>query len=318
MPDAVDVVHNMCAYLALGSADEVISELAKLQHGVVAYRQLIALGVARREVDHRAVRGRLHRVHRGVYAVGPAALSLKGRWMAAVLAAGPGAVLSHRTAAALWELRPQRSGPIQVTAPGRRRGPRDIRLHRAELPDDEHTTRDGIPVTTPARTALDMATELAPRYLERLINAIDYQRLVDRTSLAALVRRYPRRAGTPAIGAILETRALPTDTDMEADYLAFCDEFGVPRPDDTQVKRRHGGRVTRADAIYEGPRVIVELDGGSHRTEAAFHDDRERDRRNLVAGWRTIRVTVRHLRYERAELAADMLIVLRGAFSPAV
>jgi hypothetical protein len=300
--------------------DQVIAALAELQHGVVAYRQLIALGVTRDEIEHHAGCGRLHRIHRGVYAVGHVALTQKARWMAAVLAAGPGAVLSHRSAAALWELRKQWRGPIEVTVPKHRRAPRGVRLRRSALPEDERTTCDNIPVTTPNRTALDLAAELLPQQTERLINEIGYRHLVDPLPLAALLHRYPRRRGTPAIRAALGKKALPTETDMEADYLAFCDEFDIPRPDATQRRQSVHGRVTRADCVYEQPRILVELDGGSHRTDERFNSDRARDRANLVRGWRTIRVTVRHLRYERAELAADLaaLLVLRGASGPAI
>ena len=213
----------------------MIAALAELQHGIVAYRQLIALGVSRDEIQYRVDCGRLHRIHRGVFAVGHAGLTQKARWMAAVLAAGAGAVLSHRSAAALWELRRPRHGAIDVTVPKERRAPKGVLPHIACIPDDERTTRDGIPVTTPNRTALDLAATLDHQYTERIVNEIQYRGLPDALSLAALLHRYPRRAGTPLIRAILTTKALPTETDMEADYLAFCDEHGIPRPDDTNV-----------------------------------------------------------------------------------
>ena len=100
---------------------------------------------------------------------------------------------------------------------------------------------------------------------------------------------------------------------MEADYLAFCDEFKIRRPDATQVIATRNGRTTRADCIYREPQLIVELDGGSHKTDERFDGDRKRDRRNLVAGWPTVRVTPKHLYIERAELAADLLALMAPA-----
>src|SRR3954471_9971641 len=160
---------------AKGSAphrvDREIARLAMRQHGVVARRQLRALGLSNAAVAHRVAAGRLHRVHHGVYAVGHRLLAPRGWWLAAVLACGPGAVLSDASAAALWGLRP--SAPIRPdvsvrTSAGRARP--GVRIHRrAGLRPDETTTCDGIPVTTPARTVLDLAARLPPRALERVL-----------------------------------------------------------------------------------------------------------------------------------------------------
>jgi predicted transcriptional regulator of viral defense system len=145
--------------------DGPIAELADLQHGVVAYWQLIALGFTRNQIDRRERSGHLHRVHRGVYAVGRRKLALKGRWMGAVLAGGPDAVLSHHSAAVLWDLRPNPGAVIHVTAPGRtRHGHKGIKLHSVhELHPDDRRCLDGIPVTSVHRTLLDFA-ETARRH----------------------------------------------------------------------------------------------------------------------------------------------------------
>src|SRR5262249_36639150 len=140
------------------SADGVIAELADRQHGVVATWQLIRLGLNYDEVRYRASTGRLHRIHRGVYAVGYRTLTPKGHRMAAVLAYGPDAVLSHRSAAAHWGIG-QPSWKIDVTTPGGRPSRAKIRAHRAALKPDEVTTHDGIPITTVARTILDLASQ---------------------------------------------------------------------------------------------------------------------------------------------------------------
>src|SRR3954452_15938015 len=132
------------------SADALIAALADRQHGVVARRQLLALGLPARAIDHRLERGRLHVLHRGVYAVGHRVLSQRGQWMAAVLACGGGAVLSHRSAAALWAIRPTSRAAIEVTTPRKLRPRTGLLPHCAVLPADEVTILDGIPVTTPA------------------------------------------------------------------------------------------------------------------------------------------------------------------------
>ena len=134
----------------------LLAALADRQHGVVSSRQLQTLGMGRRAVEYRTAIGRLHRINHGVYAVGRPALTIRGHWMAAVLACGPGAVLSHRSAAALWGV--GRSGwKTDVTVPGDRRGRGGIRVHRAKLQPADITTHDGIPVTTVARMLLDLA-----------------------------------------------------------------------------------------------------------------------------------------------------------------
>ena len=143
--------------------------------------------MGRRAVGHRLERGRLHSLHLGVYAVGHDALSERGRWMAAVLAGGDGAVLSHRSAAALWRLRPSARGQAEVTAPGRRGRRPAIQFHQTRLRADEVTVHDGIPVTTVARTLLDLASVVEQRQVERAINEAEVLRLWDEVSLAALV-----------------------------------------------------------------------------------------------------------------------------------
>src|SRR3954469_24186100 len=147
-------------------ADALIAALADRQHGVVARRQLVALGLSARAIEHRLERGRLHLLHRGVYAVGHRVLSQRGWWMAAVLAAGPGAVLSHRSAAALWGIRPTARARIEVTTPKRLHSRPGLHAHCAVLPPDEMTTYQGIPVTTAPRTLLDLAAVIPSNELD--------------------------------------------------------------------------------------------------------------------------------------------------------
>jgi predicted transcriptional regulator of viral defense system len=154
----------------LVTPDAAIADLAAAQHGVVALRQLRALGMSDRAVHGRAARGLLHRVHQGVYAVGHTVLSVHGGWMAAVLAAGEGAVLSHRAAAALWSLYGAPASSVDVIVTGRARSRPGLRVHRHALREDEVTERDSIPVTTVAPTLLDLAGVVTPRGVERAID----------------------------------------------------------------------------------------------------------------------------------------------------
>jgi predicted transcriptional regulator of viral defense system len=168
--------------------DEEIAALAARQHGVVATRQLAALGLPQRAVSHRASAGRLHRIHRGVYAVGHPNLTANGYRMAAVLACGPGAALSHASAAAHWGIRPTSATRIDVSVPGRggRRERARLRVHRAaSLRSDEVTEEEGIRVTTPARTLLDLASSLPRRALERALDQAEVLELFDLTALQA-------------------------------------------------------------------------------------------------------------------------------------
>ena len=183
--------------------DVAVAELARRQHGTVARAQMLALGMGAGAIKHRLACGRLHEVHRGVYAVGHSVLSMRGRWMAAVLAAGPGAVLSHRSAAALWGIR--NGTAIEVTTPHRVRRP-GIRARGATLPPDEITTRAGIPVTTVARTLLDLAAVLARHDVESAFHEAEYQHRTDLISLDAPSRTTPAAEGPPRSTASSTTR----------------------------------------------------------------------------------------------------------------
>src|SRR4051812_6421864 len=187
MPHAQSIGTHIDAESTTG-ADEAVAALAERQHGVVSRSQLTELGLGRGAINRRIQRRRLHVVHRGVHAVGHRRLTMRGRWMAAVLAAGPGAVLSHRDAAALVRLRPSARGLIEVSAPRRCRRP-GIQTHVVCLPPDEVTTHEGIPVTTVARTLVDLAAVLPPPRLKRVVEQAEFLRLADDTSLDALLAR---------------------------------------------------------------------------------------------------------------------------------
>ena len=294
--------------------DVRIGELADRQHGVVARRQLLELGLTREAVAVRVEGKRLHRLHPGVYAVGHRVLSQRGRWMAAALAAGPGAVLSHRSAAALWGIRSASSHAIEVTTPHKTRSRTGLRRHFALLPADEATEVDGIPVTIVPRTVFDLASVAPVDQVEHALRESERLRIHDALSLPHLLERYPRRRGARAVRECLRRRReVPlgvTREALEARFLRFLEQRGFSRPRLNEWVML-GERRYRVDCLWPVQRVIAELDGyATHGTQPAFHADRGRDRRLTAAGYRGIRVTWRHLDEDPDEVAADLRAIL--------
>ena len=261
--------------------DALIAALAGRQHGVVGRAQLLAAGIESNAIKRRVQAGRLHPLYRGVYAVGHRVLSERGRWMAATLATD--GILSHRSAGALWGLRPW-TGRIDVTTPRTRAKRPGLLLHRAALAPDEITVRDGIPVTTPARTLVDLAGVLQRHQLQHALNEAERLRLD-----APHLERYPTKRGTRA----LRTLAPPAHTrrDLEARFHTFLNDRRFPAP---QTNVLIEGK--EVDFAWPDRRLIVELDSWEyHRTRQAFEDDRRRDRYLKARGWTIIRVTWRDL-----------------------
>jgi very-short-patch-repair endonuclease len=289
-------VHDIRAEFVEHPSDRRIARLAERQHGVVARRQLEAIGLGRGAIAHRIGAGRLHRVHHGVYAVGHTVLTVNGRRMAAVLAGGPGAVLSHASAAALWEIRPSAAARIDVSVrtPGGRAKRPGLRMHRTPtLRADEITEHQGIRVTTPARTLLDLAATLSRRALERALDEAEIKELYDLASLDAMARAHAGERGARRLQQALDQDGDPTLTDSELEELmrALCDEHHLPRP-----KQQAWVAGLRVDFLFAASRLVVETDGYRyHRTRRAFERDRERDAILARAGYRTLRFTHRQL-----------------------
>ncbi len=214
--------------------------------------------------------------------------------MAAVLACGPGAVLSHRSAGALWGLRPPGGPAIDVTVPanGARRGGEGIRTHRSTLIEDRFATVErGIPVTIVSRTLLDLAAVVRPHQLRRAVEEADRRELLDVRSVDEALTADPGRPGSPALLAVLDDMGLHgvtrTRSDVEAAFLELCLDHGVPRP---EINRYDNG--VERDFRWPTHRLVVEIDGWTyHRGRAAFIADRVRDRQALAEGWRVARFT---------------------------
>jgi hypothetical protein len=256
-----------------------------------------------------------------VFAVGHRLLSRHGAWMAAVLAAGPGAALSHRSAAALWGIRPTDRADIEVSAPRQLRRP-GIESHRVALPADEVTEERGIPITTPARTLFDLAAVLTRQQLERAITEAEIRRLTSPTSLDALVARHPRRRGIATLKRILEQQRHAigqtiTKSELENRFLALLEAHGLPRPHTNRIVDLPGGHTHEADCLWPAHRLVAELDGfASHGTRHAFERDRRRDRQLQAAGYRAVRITWLQLSEEADTIASELRALLRDTVSP--
>jgi predicted transcriptional regulator of viral defense system len=287
---------------------QALAELATRQHGVVSRRQLEEAGWGRSAIGRLVEKGHLHRLHRGVFAVGHRVLTPRGRWLAAVLAAGDGGVLFRRSAAARWGLGPD---PLtaEIAVPRRLRGQPRLRFLHRFLAADETTIRDGIPVTTVARTLLDLAAVLPRDRLERALNEAEYRRYADAPSLSELLERHRGARGTASLRAILGRRQLGesiTRSELEDRFLSLIDRAHLPPPQ-VNAPLRVADRWIEADCAWPGKRLVVELDGrAAHSTTGAFERDRARDRQLQAAGWRVIRITWRQLHDDPEAVIADL------------
>lgn len=309
--DSYDVDRNNRGERRTGAIDHVIAALAARQYGVVDRLQLRRLGLSEDEIDYRVTVGRLRVLHRGVYAVGHDRLAPEGRWLAAVFAGGEKAVLSHRSAARLWGI-VRYDGRVEVTTPTDRRDRSAIHFIRASVESVDRTEHRGIPVTTVARTLLDLGAVDARR-VPNAFEQADVLGLLDARELQRLVDEHPRRPGTRAIRTVLASAADwrgITRSALEARFRAVVDEAGLPAPS-MNCPVDLGAFVIEADAVWHDARLIVELDGYAyHRTPGAFERDRERDRAAVAAGWRVIRITWRQLASDPRGVIRDLRAAL--------
>ena len=234
--------------------------------------------------------------------------------MAAVLASGPGAVLSHWSAAALWMVRPNSRARIDVTVPHRSRSSDRIRRHISQVPDDERTVKDGIPATTVPRTILDLAATEPTDTVENLLRESEYLQLSDRLSLPDLIQRYPGKRGTRKVHLALKRLEEEPEgrrrSRLEERFSPFLRKHRLPLPryNDWIVL---GNRRYQVDCHWPEVRQIVELDGWQgHSTRSAFRGDRARDRRLTAAGYSVAHITWSQLDDEPEAVASDLRMLL--------
>lgn len=286
--------------------DRPLAELAESQSGVASLDQLRGIGLTQRAAEHRVDQGNLHRVHRGVYAVGHRDIGRVGMLRAAVLACGEGAVISHGTAAAFWEL--QDHWPALVDVSGGRQAGRKIdgvRCRRCRYPTPEEiVARDGVPCTSPARTLIDLAGMLGITSMRRRVERAAVLKLLDLGALERSIEEAKGRRGLPSLRAILEDWRTDGGTvpdvrsEFEALVLPRLLAMGLPRPICNETLAI-GGEKLMVDFLWSTQRVIVETDGGgTHETPVAFQRDRRRDQILVAAGYRVARTTWAQIRDE--------------------
>lgn len=274
-----------------------MARIVARQHGVIARRQLFELGFLRDAVRRRTEAERLFEVQPQVYSLIPE-VHTRGRMMAAVLTCGPRAVLSHRAAAAVWDLGPWPTGPVDVTAPVALKPRAGIRLHRARV---EGVAKDGFPVTTVTRTLIDQASQLPLGRLRDQFEAAERHGVLD---VKGVSEEMHGKRGAKKIRALLAewTDPEPTRSELERAFRDLCRQAGLPPP--SQNVSLHGYEV---DAYWPDTGVVVELDGWEHhKTRRAFEDDRRRAAALEAAGYRVLRFTWRQVKRERTIVAAAL------------
>ena len=292
--------------------DRRIARLAGRQHGLVTVGQLKRLGLGSDAINHRRAVGRLHSIHVGVYAVGHETITFEGHLLAAVMACGSDAVLSHKQAGLVWGMFPPwvevELEPVNVTVPrGSRRGRRPgIAVHRAALDRDERTIHRGIPISSPGRTLADLGPHLTPRELESCVDRAITENLVTPSTLRTAATRRRRAVALRGLLQAAERFDSVTESELEEAFLRLVREAGLPRP--TLNASVAGMRV---DAIWHGERVAVELDGYRwHRTRTRQESDRGREARLRRDGWMPLRYSARQVFDEPLAVVGDITRVL--------
>jgi very-short-patch-repair endonuclease len=294
--------------------DVAVARRAAEQWGVVSLAELRRCGLTGDAVAHRVRKGHLHRVHRGVYAVGHANLPPEGRWLAAVKACGPGAVLSHVAAGALWGIVAWDGRDPEVSVPGpAKRRHAGLRVRRSPLPPEQVVRRQGIPVTVPARTLLDLAGVLSPQALRRATGQALSLRLVHAARLAAALQGAGPRRGRGALARILASGPAPTRSELEDVVLELLARGGLERPQVNVPIVLEGRRIV-PDFRWPAQRLVLEADGAAwHDHQIAREDDRNRQALLERHGERVLRVTWR----QAVASPEETLGRLRAAGAPA-
>jgi predicted transcriptional regulator of viral defense system len=283
---------------------------------VVTHRQLAGVGIRGSALTRRVAAGRLVRVYPGVYAVGHVPRTREARWIAAVMACGQGAVLSHLDAAALWQIYESRGTAVHVTATSRAgRHLRGIHAHRARTLDPaDVTVKDGIPVTTVARTLVDLTDLLSADRLLRAMREAEYLKLLELDTLVAAVQRANGRKRLTELKKAIErhTPGQIVREELEHRFLELVHAAGLPDPR-TNVKVKTRRRTYEVDCLWRDEGVAVELDGrATHARAAAFEEDRARDAALTATGLRPLRFTWRRMTEEPEDVLAELKATLSG------
>jgi predicted transcriptional regulator of viral defense system len=279
-----------------GRLDRLIGSLAARQHGVIALWQLLSIGLSARAVRDRVAAGRLHRIHRGVYAVGRPDVTIKGKWMAAVLACGEEAHLSHRSAATLHGLLNARAGRVHVTVPRRTTVARaGISVHRCTcLVPEDRTEVDGIACTSVPATLLGVAATAPRNVLDSACNRAEMEGVLDMRAVEKLLERRASYPGATRLRTALQVDGLGLDrtrSSLERRFLLLAQRMGLPAPE-INVWMPIPGEEMQCDFVWRRERVVVEVDAWeTHGTRRAFRNDRRRDRLLRAHGWDPVRVT---------------------------
>jgi hypothetical protein len=269
---------------------------------VVSSAQLRALGLNTREVGHRIRVGRLHRLYRGVYAVGHARLGREGRYMAAVLACGKRAVLSHRSAAAWWGLLQTAQALVDVTSPHGRHAIAGVRRHQARsLTAPDTTTHEAIPITSVARTLLDLAATVRSDRLERALAQAERLRLYDGKAIRDVLSRANGHRGKAVLTKATAQEPKLTRSELEAIFLGLVRQAGLPEPETNLPLIALDDPRPEVDFYWPAHRLVVETDGWeTHGTRSAFEADRRKDAALVAAGERVVRFTWRAVVHDGA------------------
>ncbi len=272
--------------------------------------QLLELGLSKGGIEWRLGNGSMVVRYPGVYALAPARYDPQALIAAAVLAGGPTAVASHASAAWLWGFVARLEPPLEISLPRGDRRPRHILAHRCPSLQPRDVTRQrGVPTTTPARTALDIAPTLNKKQLTRLVNDQVRSGYLKAATLRDLLERNPRHPGTKLLRPFAENPTNPTNSPFEDDFLAFVQKYGLPQP---EINFPFNGR--KLDAFFPEHGVIVELDGWDfHKDHEAFEEDRERDADHLDHGLITVRITKPRFTAQPDHEAARLKRILRRA-----
>jgi very-short-patch-repair endonuclease len=291
--------------------DLVVGALADRQHGVVTRGQLLAAGQSARVIERAVEAGRLRPVFRGVYAAGHVALRREGWWLAALLACEEGGTLSHRTAGTIWGLLNGPILPIDVTTStnhGRKHA--RITTHRTRLHLLDALVIDGLRVTSPSRTIVDLAAILTGRALREAVERAQDLRRFDPDDIRAALTRAPRRKGARRLAdllALLQPDADNARSHLERVFLSLTRKAKLPKP---EANHEIAGRAR--DFVWLEHRLVVETDGYRyHSTRQARRRDNRRDRQLSALGWRPVRFTYEEIAFEAAEVAGELGELLR-------